>query len=335
MKVSSSITLSIVTPVYAGAPYLEKLVAHLAKVREHWLAKNAPMELLEAIFVDDLAIDNSPQILDTLATQYSWVRVIHLSSNFGQHPATIAGILHSSGDWIVTLDEDLQHPPDRIEDMLRKVAETHCDIVYANAIGDVHESWWRDWGSRFYKQFVAILTGNQNIRYFNSFRLLRGNIGRAAASICSHETYFDIALSWFTQRIEPLLMPLKDHRFIGKSQSGYNFHKLLSHSRRLLLTTHTKILRLGALIGGLTVIMSVLYSSYVLLKMLFYPETIPVRGWTSLVMLISFFGGLITFLLGILLEYLAVVLLHIQGKPTFFVVDRNLDAILIEYFREH
>lgn len=331
---STKLSLSAVIPVYSGASYLEDMVKEIAMIREKWLDSNAPITLLELIFVDDSAIDSSPQILEELATQYPWVIVIHLSRNFGQHPATVAGILHSSGDWIVTLDEDLQHPPNQIENLLKKAAKESYDIVYACPQEAVHEDLIRDIGSKLYKIIIAKLTGNKNIPLFNSFRLIRGSIARAASSVCSHDMYFDVVLSWFTQRISKIDIKLKDNRLIKGHRSGYTFRKLLSHARRMLISAHTKILRIGALIGLLGLFISLFYGSYVILLKIIFPNIL-IHGLASSLIVTLFFGGTIAFLIGALLEYLTVILLHTQGKPTFFVVDRKCDLILVRYFQDN
>ena len=103
----------------------------LARERQRWQTEGAPFELGEAIFVDDASIDSSSEVLRDLDEKYDWIRVVTLARNFGQHPATIAGILHTSGDWVVTLDEDLQHDSAAIESLLKIAAETNADIVYA------------------------------------------------------------------------------------------------------------------------------------------------------------------------------------------------------------
>lgn len=133
-------------------------------------------------------------MIDKLSEAYNWIEAIHLSRNYGQHAATIAGILHTSGDWVVTLDEDLQHPPENIVDLLRAAIEEGKDIIYAQPQAAVHESKYRDFGSRGYKNFIKFLTGNPYIQSVNSFRLIRGAVARSASSVCSHQTYFDIAL---------------------------------------------------------------------------------------------------------------------------------------------
>ena len=327
------LTVSTVTPVYAGKDYLPDLVAKIEEVRASWNMADAPIELLEAIFVNDAAIDDSLDILKELSADRPWIRIVSLSKNFGQHPATVAGILHSSGDWLVTLDEDLQHDPAYIERMLETSVNQQADVVFANPAQSVHQKPIRDWTSRGFKSLVARATGNPHVRDFNSFRLIRGVIGRAAASVCTSETYFDIAVCWFTDRVLSISLPLKDFRYIKSGNSSYTYSKLLSHARRMIVSSETKVLRTGALFGLLAMVLAILFGGNFLINKLFYPETIPVVGWTSLFLSLMLFGGLLAVLLGIALEYLTIIMLHSQGKPTFFIVDRASDHALAEYFR--
>jgi len=328
------IKLSVVIPVYSGADYLESLAQQIDALRSRWIENKAPVSLSEAIFVDDAAVDDSPAILNSLSEKYPWMTILNLSRNFGQHPATEAGILYTSGDWVVTLDEDLQHPPALIETLLIKAVTDHCDIVYANPKHAVHQNLIRDWGSRGYKRMIARLTGIKTIPLINSFRLIRGTIARAAASVCSHDTYLDIALTWFTERIGFVRADFTDQRLIESGKSGYNFRKLLSHARRMILSTQTKALRIGGLLGILTFLLSLTFGSYIFLNAIYGWSVITVQGWASIVVISSFLGGVSLLLISIVIEYISIILLHTQGKPTFFVVDRSADKLLLEYFRD-
>lgn len=323
-----SITVSIVVPVFSGEAFLRELTGEVERLRQRWIEAGALLAVGELIFVDDAAVDRSPELLDQIAEEKSWVRVVHLSRNFGTHAATDAGILYSSGDWVVTLDEDLQHPPAAIPAMLRKAAETRCDIVYANPEGEVHERAWRDVSSRSIKRIIKWLTGNPHILNVNSFRLIRGPVARSASSLASHDTYFDIALSWFTQRVEVVRMNLKDRRFIDTGKSGFTFRSLLSHARRLLISSQLKVLRLGALLGFFFVLMSIMGGILLILVKLLAPQSFAPHGWASMMVTIVLLGGLILLLLGILLEYTSSLVLRAHGKPLFFVIDRRSDAAL-------
>lgn len=320
--------VSIVIPVYCGERYLASLAEELAQERQEWKDKDYPLEICEAIFVEDAPTDDSAEVLRGLAGRFSWLRVLTLSRNFGQHPATVAGLLHSSGDWVVTMDEDLQHPPKYLLSLLRKAIVDGSDLVYAAPTGKVHGSWLRDWSSRGYKALMAQLTGSQNVKCFNSFRAIRGSIARAAAAVCGYDIYLDVAFSWFTNRVDVLPLPLVDLRYLREGRSGYNLRRLLSHARRLVASSRLRLPRLAGLIGLLAVAASAVYGLFVLAQRIFSPELVGAPGWTSLMLVLLFFGGLSALMLGVLIEYVGILLLQSQGKPTFFVVDRRQDDAL-------
>lgn len=332
MPERSPVTVSVVVPVYIGEDFLTELVTELMAVRDGWRARDVPMELTEVILVDDAAIDGSPALVDRLAAAYPAVTSIHLTRNFGQHAATIAGVLHSSGDWIVTMDEDLQHPPSEIEGLLRQGAQSGSDVVYARPTSAVHEKASRDLASRGFKKLMAVLTGNRDIPHFNSFRLLRGSIARAASSVCGHETNFDVALSWFTKRIGLRDIKLKDRRVIEAGRSGYNYWRLISHARRMLISSEVKMLRLFGLAGLLVMLFSALTAVLVVMVKLMTPESVVASGWTSLMLVQLFFGGVICFMISLLLEYVSTLVQASHGRPLFFTVDRSADQVLAAYF---
>jgi len=326
----NKILISTVTPVYSGAAYLRNLVEALDAVRIEWETEGLPITLVESIFVDDASIDDSADVLKKLAEEYDWVNVVTLARNFGQHPATIAGLLHTSGDWIVTLDEDLQHEPRHIRALLNKAVECSNDLVYAAPREKVHGGWFRDTSSRLFKRLISRLTGNPYVSAFNSFRLIRGSVARAAAAVCGHEMYLDMALCWFTGRVNTLPLTLTDERYQAEGKSGYTFMRLLSHARKLAVSSQAKILRLGALVGLFGMLAALVFSIVIILSKVWDTGLIIPQGWASTMVAQLFFGGLISFMLGILLEYLGVVLLQGQGKPTFFPIDRSQDNLLKE-----
>ena len=331
-KSSTIITVSSVTPVFSGDRYLPELISKLAILRESWEAEGCPVRLVEALFVDDGAIDNSVDVLRELAIEHPWVRVISLSRNYGQHAATIAGICHTSSDWVVTLDEDLQHKPDMINRLFECQTNSGADVVYANPKNPVHGDSWRDTTSRFVKRILAKMTATPQIKMFNSFRLIRGSIARAAASSSSSNTYFDIAVSWFTKSCESIEIELVDDRFIENRESGYGFVKLLRHARRLVVSSELDVASSGLILGFSAVIFASLLGLFSVVQKLFFPETVGLTGWTSLISVVTFFSGVIIALLCIALEYLNIIVLNNLGRPTFFTVDRSLDQSLLTWF---
>ncbi|SMD03302.1 Glycosyltransferase involved in cell wall bisynthesis [Primorskyibacter flagellatus] len=285
--------------------------------------------------VNDAARDGSADILERFAATRPWILNLTLSRNFGQHAATIAGILHSSGDWVVTLDEDLQHPPNQIENMLRHATTKQADVVYARpASAEVHGKAWRDGSSRSFKRLMEWLTGNPTLRLVNSFRLMRGDIARATASVCSHNTYFDIALFWFTQRIRAITMDLRDERFAATGTSSYNFKTLVNHAQKMLFSSQLRFLTFGLWIGVGLFAFSILSGLYFTLVRLIAPEAIEVEGWTSLFVVLTMSAGLLAAMLGLCLQYLATLVLKAHGRPTFFTIDRSSDQNLQDWYAQ-
>jgi len=326
------ITISLVIPVYAGQDYLRELVSEIEQVRQLWETEAYPLRLAEAIFVDDHSRDNSDTVLAELEKSFGWLTFLQLSRNFGQHPATVAGILHTSGDWVVTLDEDLQHRPADIIELLERAVTTGSDLVYAKPVGNVHGKARRDTGSRLFKKIMVWLTGNPYINKTNSFRLIRGEVARGAASACNFETYLDVALYWFTSSIEIKELKMEDERYQTTGKSGYSFRGLISHARRMLVSSQIKILRLGALIGLLAVILTFGMALFFFLQKTFNPDSIPVRGWTSIMTSLFFFSGMILLLVSILLELVSTLVQSTLGKPSYFLVDRSRDQDLKSFF---
>ncbi len=332
MAKNPKLEISVVVPVYNGSPYLRKLVAEIDEVRNCWdTTSNCPLLLTEAIFVVDDAIDDSEVVLNKLADEHSWVKVFVLSRNFGQHAATEAGMLRARGEWIISMDEDLQHQAKDFESMLRLAIDRRADVVYACGRDRIHGGF-RDLSSRLVKRVIAWLSDNQAVITFSSFRLIRGAIARGAASVCTQETYFDVALGWYTCRIHALEVDLVDRRYITQRESGYNYRRLLSHFRRLIVSSKISGLRLAAGVGLLAVLVSGVLLTWVLWSRFVLSNDSLIQGWASLAVMILFFGGITVSLLSIAHEYLAIMIRQQLGQPHYFFIDRSNDLILAEYF---
>ena len=327
---NDTLTISIVVPVYSGGPFLGKLVNLIDTLRADWRNLELDLCITEAIFVLDEPIDESAETLRKLATVHSWIRLVELSRNYGQHSATIAGILYSSSDWVVTLDEDLQHQPAQIETLLKTVCSERSDIVYASPDGFVHGGGYRDRFSKLTKFMIAKLSGNQFVKSFNSFRLIRGDIARAAASIGAQYTYFDVTLTWFTERISSVKMDISDDRYKNQKRSGYRLGALIQHAKKFILTSNFRMLRVTTSFSALAFLSAIFYSGWVFYSRLFADNPVDVPGWTSLMIVILAFGSVSVFMLGLIVEFLHTSVLQLQGKPTFFVVNRSSDPILVQ-----
>lgn len=323
-----SVTLSIIVPVFSGAEHLGELTERIDQLSKKWQKTCPDLILTEAIFVLDEPKDDSKAILEKRNLLFPWIRVVELSRNFGQHSATVAGVLYSSSDWVVTLDEDLQHDPFNIESLLQEQVRSNADIVYAQPNKSSHGVGYRDFSSLLAKSIVSKISGNKLLKSFNSFRLIRGDIARAASSICAQSTYFDVALTWFTKRVCTVDLDLSDLRYIESKKSGYNLWSLIQHGKRLFLTAEFRLLESAFLISALTLVVSVLFAAWIIYGKFFSDSVADVPGWASLMVVVLGFGSLTIFFLGLIAELLHISMLQLQGKPTFFVVNRSSDAEL-------
>lgn len=311
--------ISVVVPVYQGEHTLAALTAEIAPLtRGQTTPKGRAFVVGELILVHDVGPDASHRVIQSLAEQYPFVAPVWLARNFGQHPATLAGMASSSGDWVVTMDEDGQHDPADIGKMLDDAVDKGASLVYAQPTNPPPHGWVRNLCSRLAKSIFGVLLGNHKYAArFNSYRLVEGEVARSLAAYCGHGVYLDVALSWVVGHTTGTLVRLRQER--GR-RSGYTFPKLLAHLWRLAMTSETKLLRFISGIGVLSVLISVGVASYSLYQKLTYQ--VPVAGWTSLIIVVCFFSGAILFSLGVIAEYLGMALTMAMGKPLYLVVSK-------------
>jgi polyisoprenyl-phosphate glycosyltransferase len=311
--------VSVVVPVYQGERTLEALAAEIEPlVREQTTARNRPFHVVEAIFVHDGAADGSHRVMQALAARYPFVRTIWLSRNYGQHPATLAGMASAAGDWVVTLDEDGQMNPADIGALLDVALDRGVQLVYARPTNAPPHGFVRNAFSSTIKWLFRLALGNR-LGPFSSFRLINGEIARSLAAYCGGEAYIDVALSWVVRESAPCPVTLRQEDG-GRRRSGYTFARLLEHGWRLVLTSGTRPLRLVALAGCLAIVSSFVISAYALYEKI--TARVPVQGWTSLTILVCLFSGIMLFALGIVAEYVGVTLRMAMGRPLYLIVSK-------------
>jgi glycosyltransferase involved in cell wall biosynthesis len=311
--------ISVVVPVYQGEHTLAALAAEIVPLtRGQTTPRGRAFVVGELILVHDVGPDASHRVIQSLAEQHPFVTPVWLARNFGQHPATLAGMASSSGDWVVTMDEDGQHDPTDIGKLLDDALDGGASLVYARPTNPPPHGWLRNLCSRLAKSvFGAFLGNRQQAVHFNSYRLVEGEVARSLAAYCGHGVYLDVALSWVVGRTAATPVRLRQER--GR-RSGYTFGKLLAHLWRLAMTSGTKPLRIISSIGVLSVVVSAAVASTSLYQKLTYQ--VPVAGWTSLIIVVCFFSGAILFSLGVIAEYLGMALTMAMGKPLYLVVSK-------------
>ncbi len=307
--------LSVVIPVYQGEKTLPALLKEIEPLtREQSTPGGNRFAVTEVILAHDCGPDGSDNTIETLAKQYPFVKAVWLTRNYGQHPATLAGMAGSTGDFVVTMDEDGQQDPKDIVLMLDTAMTERAQLVYAKPTNLPPHGIFRNILSSGAKKIAMLVVGNRTITQFNSFRLIDGEIARSLAAYCGSGVFLDIALLWITAHTAQC--PLKLRREMDRP-SGYSLLKLLKHFWQLMLTSGTRPLRLITVLGFGSLVLAVAIAAYAL-WVKFHLE-VPVQGWASIVIVVSFFSGCILMALGVIAEYLAVTMTIVMGRPLYVV----------------
>lgn len=309
-------TISVVIPIYRAESTLCSLVEEINALQELFLNHSPSIVLKEIILVHDCGPDASDRVMRLLASEFRIVKNVWLARNSGQHAATLAGMASSSGDWIVTIDEDGQHDPSAIPGMLDCALATKADLVYGHPANLPPHGFLRNFASRLTKKVVLpFLTGGR-LQYFSSYRLVLGEAGRSLAAFASNDVYFDIALSWVTRTAVTHEVQMRDER---RTESGYSKRSLMSHFIRLVLSAGTRPLRIASVLGGGTFIVGLLMAGAVVVGKIWFGFT--VVGWASMFSLLLMIGGLILLVLGIIAEYVGLLVRTAIGRPSYVIIN--------------
>ncbi|MFC1736742.1 glycosyltransferase family 2 protein [Candidatus Hydrogenedentota bacterium] len=310
----SAIEYSVVVPVHRGAETILELCERLVAF---FVERNNSFEI---ILVDDGSTDGSWERITEIAESETRVVGVRLTRNFGQHNATVCGFRHARGEYIVTLDEDIQNPPEEIGKMIDCMASGGWDVVYGMPILRKY-SWWR----RFCSSMVMLVPRYVTKLDFgiSGFRLIRAPIAREVAKSLRHDIILDMYLAWSTERISSVQVA---HNEASGRKSSYSAFKLVTVLANLLCNYTVLPLRLAVAMGLVLSVLSMLTATYwVVLKL---TRDIPVPGFATIAVSIWFSTGLILMGIGVMSEYLARIFLHINQKPQAIVREttRNGEA---------
>jgi polyisoprenyl-phosphate glycosyltransferase len=301
-------TLSIVVPVYRSAKLLAELVREIARsVDALGLA-----EQFELVLVNDGSPDDSWQVISALAGEYAFLKGVSLRKNFGQHSAIMAGLHYASGDTVIIMDDDLQHPPEEIGKLLRAI-DAGFDVCYVRYQQRQH-ALWKVLGSGFNDLVATWLLGKPRGLYLSSFKALRGDVVREVIKYEGPYAYLDGLILDVTRSITVVDIL---HRSRRGGKGNYNLKKSISLWLRMATTFSVFPLRLATMLGlGLSLV-SFVVIIVIVAQRLQHPQW-PV-GWASLLAAVLFVGGVQTFCIGVLGEYLGRAYLRLNGKPQFVV----------------
>ncbi|GIL14453.1 MAG: glycosyl transferase [Chloroflexota bacterium] len=299
-------SLSVVIPVYNGALSLPELVSRLGEE----LPKLT--DAFELIFVEDDGRDNSWEVIQQLVRQHPWIRGFKHMRNYGQHNALLCGIRAARYEVIVTMDDDLQHPPEEIRRLLDKLAEGY-DAVYGTPHHEQH-GFFRDMASQVTKIALQSAMGVDVARSVSAFRVFRTQLRDAFANYQSPYVSIDVLLTWGTKRFAAI--PVRhDPRKLGIS--NYTLRKLVTHALNMMTGFSILPLQIASLVGFALTMFGVIVLVYVIGRALI--ENAAPAGFPFLASTIAVFSGAQLFALGIMGEYLARMHVRIMGQPSSVV----------------
>ncbi len=299
-----AVELSIVVPVYNSCD----ITAELYKRISQQLSAIS----FELILVNDGSTDHSWETISQLASAHSEVIAIDLRSNYGQDNAILAGLRHCCGAFVVIMDDDLQHDPADIPALLTKCKEGF-DVVYSG-FREWHQSAAKKAGSRINGGFARWLLGKPRGLYLSPFKIMTADLAKEVSQYSGLYPYIDGIILTQHPRLAQLVTA---HHQRHSGKGNYSIKRSAGVWFRMFTGFSVAPLRIAAVLGLLIAIMGLLLALYYLGEYFFTDRSI--EGWTSLVLLTIFFGGLNLMVLGLIGEYLGRIYMTISGRPQYSI----------------
>lgn len=300
--------LSVVIPVFNSEQSLPELIQRLNLV----LPEIA--EEFEILLVNDGSQDSSWKMVQAFSQQYSWVRGINLMRNYGQHNALLCGIRSAKYPITITMDDDLQHPPEEIPLLLEKIREGF-QVVYGRPVKEQHNLW-RDLASQATKIALQNAMGAETARNVSAFRAFHTHIREAFSQYQGAYPSIDVLLTWGANRFTSVPVHFQPRRY-GSSQ--YTFGKLIRHAVNMITGFTIVPLQLASLIGFSFTLFGLGVLIYVIGRYILQGGSVP--GFPFLASIIAIFSGAQLFALGIIGEYLARMHFRLMERPTYTIQE--------------
>lgn len=301
--------LSIVVPVFRSEKTLNELVNRITN--------SISDKSVEIILIDDASGDGTWTTICSIARQNSMVTGIRLGRNSGQHGALLAGVRAAKFQTVVTLDDDLQNPPEEINKLIDALVPG-VDVVYGVST-DVKQNFYRRAGSKLVRKFFASALGFNSAVSMSSFRTFRTVLREGFNTALGPNVSLDALLTWSTTRFTVVEVK-HDERKVGDSH--YTFRKLVRFMIDMATGYSALPLRLASALGFLTISFGAVLLVYVIGRPIITGER--VQGFPMLASTIIIFSGVQIFLLGILGEYIGRMHFRVMNKPTYMVAETTV-----------
>ena len=299
--------LSLVIPVYNGSRTIGALVEHTTKI--------FGSTSFEIVLVNDGSEDDSETVCAQLAEKFPQnVTFVHLSRNFGEHSAVLAGFTEARGRYIAVLDDDGQNPPEEVVRMLDELKRKNYDVVYGHYIEKKH-SWFRNLGSRFNDRIATLMLHKPKDLYLSSFKVMNRFLINEIIKYHGPYPYTDGLIYRVTRNIGQIPV---EHRASVSGPSRYTFRKLVRLWLNMFLNFSIKPLRVSVYVGLFASCLSIVALVAILIDKLWITPDLTV-GIPTVLGSVVFFSGIQLMILGLVGEYLGRLYLDQTGTPQFVV----------------
>ena len=299
--------LSLVIPVYNGSRTIGPLVERITTVFGF-----TPFEI---VLVNDGSEDDSEMVCAKLAEKFPQnVTFVHLSRNFGEHSAVLAGLSHARGRYIAVLDDDGQNPPEEVMLMLAELKRKDHDVVYGHYIDKQH-SWFRNAGSRFNDRMATMMLHKPKDLYLSSFKVMNRFLVNEIVKYRGPFPYIDGLIYRTTRKVGQIAV---EHRANISGPSRYTFRKLVRLWLNMFLNFSIKPLRLSVYVGLFVACLSILALGLILIDKIWITPNLTL-GVPTVLASIVFFSGVQLTILGLIGEYLGRLYLDQTGMPQYIV----------------
>ena len=304
--------ISIVIPAYNEEGNLIPVYQRIKSVFENMQGYS-----FEIIFVNDGSRDNTQSRLEEMALDFPEIKYIEFSRNFGHQPAVKAGMDYADGNVIISMDGDLQHPPELIPQMVKKWEQGY-DIVYTIRSYPKEIPYFKRKTSNLFYRFLSQISDVDLTNGGGSdFRLIDSSVAQVMKNLKEDDLFLRGLTSWMGFNQTGIEF-VAGERFSG--QSSYDLKKMLKFAFTGITSFSVKPLYLATYLGFIFSSLSLLYIPYVLYAFLTKTE---ISGWASLIMTIVFFGGVQLIILGILGIYLGKIFKQVKGRPNYIIRSKN------------
>ncbi|MEI6729859.1 MAG: glycosyltransferase family 2 protein [Pseudomonadota bacterium] len=312
------IKYSFVVPIYNDGHVASMFCKEFEQVFIDYLKIPAIEEQVELIFVNDGSRDDSYRHLKKLAESYKFVTAIDLSRNFGQHIAISCGYKHAKGEFVGTIDVDMQEPPSEIIKLLKAFETSDCDIV-VSVRSKRQSNWFKRLTSYSFKYVMNKLTGQESPLNSGTLRIMNRRFLDAYNQLKERSRYLAAHELWLG--FKHCYVEINHQKECEGKKSSYNFKRRFNMALEAILTFSDRPLRMSVTVGFLCAAIGMLMGSFLVVQKLFLKDL--QAGYTSTLSIILFIGGIQIFVTGLCGLYIGKILSEVQNRPLYII--RRID----------